>query len=39
MLTAATLSAFVIVPAESEGYGPETEVAVYLYDEFPQQTP
>jgi len=30
---------FVIVPAESEGYGPETEVAVYLYDEFPQQTP
>jgi molybdopterin molybdotransferase len=23
---------FVIVPAESEGYGPGTEVAVYLYD-------
>lgn len=23
---------FVIVPAESEGYGPDTEVTVYLYD-------
>ena len=24
---------FVIVPAESEGYGPDTEVTVYLYDD------
>ena len=23
---------FVIVPAESEGYGPDTEVTVYLYE-------
>jgi molybdopterin molybdotransferase len=25
---------FVIVPGESEGYGPETEVTVYLYEAF-----
>ena len=26
---------FVIVPAESEGYGPDTEVTVYLYEMMP----
>jgi molybdopterin molybdotransferase len=25
---------FVIVPADSEGYAPETEVEVFLYDQY-----